>query len=200
MKPYWLSWLKMRYMKSVFLISLFLVPILTQAQNEFVPETRSLATLDLGFSGVQLGGELKTAKTQTVLIRAGMMPLLYDDIDPLGYAPGHTKLGWSPALSTEYRFYYNYQRRMEKKKDIRNNAVNYAGYLLLYSFKPVGVKDYLTANTRIFITGPVWGFNRALGEKILFNLTLGPVYEKEIDNNADQITGYFDLRWSFIFN
>ena len=187
-------------MKFALVIYLFFLPILAQAQNDFVPETRSLATLDLGFSGVQVGGELKTGKTQTILIRAGMMPLLYEDIDPFGYASSHTKLGWSPALSGEYRFYYNYQRRMEKKKDIRNNGVNYAGYLLLYSFKPVGVKDYLTANTRILITGPVWGFNRALGEKILFNLTLGPVYEKEIDNNSDQITAYFDLRWSFIFN
>ncbi|MFL5742006.1 MAG: hypothetical protein ACJ75B_17410 [Flavisolibacter sp.] len=187
-------------MKFGFLVSVFLLPILSQAQTEFVPETRTLGTLDLGFSGVQLGAELKTAKTQTIQFRAGLMPLLYEDFDPASFAPSHTKLGWSPAVSAEYRFYYNYQKRLERNKDIRNNGVNYAGYLLLYTFRPIGVKDYLTANTRILITGPVWGFNRALGNKILFNLTLGPVYEGELDNQSEQITVYFDVRWSFIFN
>src|SRR5437879_6455605 len=100
-------------MKFGFLATVFLLPILSQAQTEFVPETRTLTTFDLGFSGVQLGAELKTAKTQTILLRAGLMPLLYEDID-INSGTSHMKLGWSPAVSAEYRFYYNYQKRLER--------------------------------------------------------------------------------------
>jgi len=55
-------------------------------------------------------------------------------------------------------------------------------------------------HARIFMAGPMWGFNRALGDKFLFNLTLGPVYQKEIDNNQDGLKVYGDLRFCYIFN
>ncbi|MGZ8543692.1 MAG: hypothetical protein ACXWV0_00285 [Flavisolibacter sp.] len=65
-------------MKTICLI-LKLIPFVAQAQDDFEPVTKTQLTADLGFSGLQIGAELKTTKTHTVQFRTGLVPVLYND-------------------------------------------------------------------------------------------------------------------------
>lgn len=167
--------------------------------DEIDPTTQTQLTADLGFTGLQLGYELKTAKRQTVQFRSGLLPLAYNQPD---FNYGGTKLSFaiSASLSAEYRFYYNFKSRMNKEKDIRNNGANYFGFMVLYSSKPFIKKTGLIEETTVFVAGPLWGFNRALGDRFLFHLDLGPVYQSEMNNNTSDFTLWGDLRWCFRIN
>ncbi|HEY0355184.1 MAG TPA: hypothetical protein VGC29_03210 [Flavisolibacter sp.] len=185
-------------MKTFYLMFL-LLPITVQAQDEFEPVTKSQFTADLGFSGLQLGAELKTAKTHTIQFRTGLMPMLYYDI----YDMKGIQLANSISASVEYRIYYNFLKRLEKDKDIRNNGANYFGFLFMYISEPVTGEPSQQVLWPSLMTGPVWGFNRPLGERFNFNFTLGPVLQKFRNSgyyeNQNDITLYLDLRWSYIF-
>ena len=176
-----------------------LLPFSVQAQDEFEPVTKTQFTVDLGFSGLQLGAELKTTKTHTFQFRTGLMPMIYNDT----YDMNGIQLATSISASAEYRIYYNFLKRLEKHKDIRNNGANYFGFLFIFMSDPVTGKPSHPMLWPSLMTGPVWGFNRPLGEKFNFNLTLGPVYQKYKNTtyyqNQSDITVYLDLRWSYIF-
>ncbi|MGZ5286832.1 MAG: hypothetical protein ACXWB9_06595, partial [Flavisolibacter sp.] len=79
----------------------------------------------------------------------------------------------------------------------------YFGFLILYVSEPMIGKPSHRMMWPSLMTGPVWGFNRPLGEKFNFNLTLGPVYQKYRNagyyDYKSEITVYLDLKWSFIF-
>ena len=181
---------------SVILFSSSLSVFAQHENDETDPSTQTMLTIDLGFTGLQFGAELKTGKTHTVQLRTGFLPLAYSQPD---YNTGETALSFaiSGSVSAEYRYYYNFSKRLEKNKDIRNNGANYMGFIVLYSSKPFVKKTGLIDATAVFVAGPVWGFNRALGERFVFHLDLGPVYQSEMDNNRSNITLWGDLRFSF---
>jgi hypothetical protein len=186
-------------MKKILWLFTLLFPISLLAQEEFTTATRSQSSIDLGFSGLQIATELKTAKTQTVQFRGGIVPLFYTETNFIN-GNKYVELMASISLSAEYRFYYNFERRKEKGKDIRNNGANYFSILAMYYSTPVfGKPAGLDVNSNFWF-GPVWGFNRPLGDKFLFNLTLGPMVEKEFNVKNTVITLYADLRWSLLLN
>ncbi|MGZ5190091.1 MAG: hypothetical protein ACXWCZ_03670, partial [Flavisolibacter sp.] len=161
-----------------------------------VPETKTQFTIDAGLSGIQLGAEIKTGKTQTIQLRGGVLPFLYTEYD---FNNGKDRLGFTGSIcfSAEYRFYYNFLNRIEKHKDVRNNGANYAGFIVLYSGRPFKAEVNSSPTSAFFMAGPIWGFNRPLGENVLFHISLGPVYEKHKIYESGNITFYGDLRWSF---
>ena len=153
---------------------LLLLSNISFSQDEPEPKTKTQFTIDAGLSGIQLGAEIKTAKTQTILLRSGVMPLLYNEYD-FNNGKNELKLSGSICFSAEYRFYYNFLNRIEKHKDVRNNGANYAGIMVLYSGKPFKTDINSFPTSSFFMAGPMWGFNRPLGERVLFHLSLGPV-------------------------
>jgi len=181
---------------SVILFSYSLSAFAQNEKDEPDPVTQTQMTIDLGFTGLQFGAELKTGKTHTVQLRTGLLPLAYNQPD---FNTGGNKLRFaiSGSISAEYRYYYNFKTRLERSKDIRNNGANYMGFLVLFSSRPFVNKTGLVDATAVFLAGPTWGFNRALGDRFLFHLDLGPVYQSEIDNNNSNITLWADVRWCF---
>ena len=184
-------------MKPVLFSTLFLLASgISFSQEDPIPETKTQFTIDGGFSGIQLGAELKTGKTQTVLLRSGLLPFIYTEYD---FANGKDELNLTGSFcfSAEYRFYYNFVNRIDKHKDVRNNGANYAGFLVLYSGRPFKAEVNSFPTSSFFMAGPMWGINRPLGEHVLFHLSLGPVYEKHKIYESGNITLFADLRWSF---
>src|SRR5687768_12144147 len=138
----------------LFTTLLILVSSASFSQEDASPETKTQYTIDAGLSGIQLGAEIKTAKTQTVLIRSGLLPLLYTEYD-FSNSEDRLRLTGSICFSAEYRFYYNFLRRIEKHKDVRNNGANYAGFLVLYSGKPFKAEVNTIPTSAFFMAGPI---------------------------------------------
>jgi hypothetical protein len=163
------------------------------------PQTvRSLYTIDIGFSGLQLASEQKIGKTQTVQVRTGFIPMVTTETDlytGIKQIKGHIAL----SASGEIRQYYNFNHRLKKAKETRNNGANYFSLMALYTSKPLGSEDNPNLSA-YFYTCLLWGFNRYLGDRFLFNLNLGPMYLKSFRQNSSQISFYGDLRWGFILN
>jgi hypothetical protein len=169
-----------------------------QPDSDLPPTVRSLYTIDLGLSGLQLSAEQKIGKTQTVQVRTGFIPLVETITDPytgVKQIKGHIAL----SASGEIRQYYNFKHRLKKGKETRNNAANYFSLIALYTARPLGSDDDPNQFSQ-FIAGPLWGFNRHLGDRFIFNLNLGPVFQKNFGRNTSAITLYLDFRWGFVLN
>ncbi|MBD0377054.1 MAG: hypothetical protein ICV51_15670, partial [Flavisolibacter sp.] len=173
------------------------LPIFLLAQQKAEEQfTSKQITIDIGFTGIQVGAELIAGENSTFQFRSGLIPFLYN---PTGY---YEDMKWMLGLSFsgEYRFYYNFARRLEKGKDIYNNGANYVGILALYLSRPLGKDKELEKTTSAIVIGPMWGFNRPISERLLLHLSLGPALQNEIDNHRSTGTLYGDLRVCFLLN
>jgi hypothetical protein len=187
-------------MKTKLVASLLLFPFFSFAQQSENPDpaAQTMITIDAGFTGLQAGAEFAVAKKSTVQFRGGVLPLLYN---PSKYVYG-AEPKWVAGLSIsgEFRHYYNFERRLEKGKDVTNNGANYVGFMALYLTKPLGKNNDLEYATSALIAGPMWGFNRPLGSRALFHLDLGPVLQHEISNKNTAVTLYGDVRFAVKLN
>jgi hypothetical protein len=187
-------------MKTKLFASLLLFPFLSFAQQSenADPAAQTMITIEAGFTGLQAGAELAVTKKSTVQFRGGVLPLLYN---PAKYIYG-AEPKWVAGLSFsgEFRHYYNFERRLEKGKDVTNNGANYVGFMALYLTKPLGKNNDLAYATSAIIAGPMWGFNRPLGSRVLFHLDLGPVLQHEISNENTAVTLYGDVRFAVKLN
>jgi len=195
---------KSTLMKTKLIASLLLFPFLSFAQqNETAPPaTQTQITIDVGFTGVQGAAELAVGKKSTVQFRAGVLPVVYNPGKYNATLYDTYEMKWVTGLSfsAEYRYYYNFEKRLEKGKDILNNGANYVGFMALYMTKPLGKNKDLPYITSALITGPMWGFNRPLGTRVLFHLDLGPVLQHEIDVKNTGMTLYGDVRFGVKLN
>ena len=82
----------------------------------------------------------------------------------------------SPSLSLETRYYYNYQKRQLKGKNVKHNSANYisgTGILFMGSLDLIKTAYIGTMRTYNYAFQTKWGFRRALGEHFIFDLSLG---------------------------
>lgn len=83
---------------------------------------------------------------------------------------------FDPALTAQYRFYYNLKKREEKKLRTGMNNLNYAGAVFetFYSKVPTrpnyGIEP---AKRSIFKIGAVWGMQRNYSKRLSLDLNLG---------------------------
>ena len=135
-------------------------------------------TTDVGAEPVQLRlnlfqpgieCELRLSRNSTLLINPalgfGVVPQALNDWD---YA-------LIPVLETEYRYYYNFNKRSEKEKSIRGNSGNFLGWRLAGTTAPVA------DNLPVFIgmtaaTGPFWGMQRVYSNNFSFAYNIGLAY------------------------
>ena len=69
--------------------------------------------------------------------------------------------GFNVNLDEQLRYYYNFDRRFQKRKDIKNNSANYFALVAAVSSKPFAgsnLDNYVYYNT--LLTGVVYGYNR----------------------------------------
>jgi hypothetical protein len=122
------------------------------------------------FTGLEW--EQKIAQKSVITGFVGLIYALAADGFSISQTPFNTRLQISPFAYVEYRNYYNLNRRLDQKKNIKNNSANflYANVLNIY---PVKSQNYFGL---LFIQG--WGMQRVLGryglwKKINFDCHLG---------------------------
>ena len=84
---------------------------------------------------------------------------------------------FDPAVTVQYRYYYNALKRQEKEKRTEMNSLNYltAVFEAVFSRRPFStshpVEDHRRSMNRI---GLAWGLQRNYNSRLSFDLNLGP--------------------------
>jgi len=102
---------------------------------------------------------------------------------------------FDPALTLQYRYYYNYAKRESKGKRTEMNNLNYISAIALSIFSKEAISSSgLNEKDRRPVTtvGIVWGFQRNYPKRFSLDLNLGFGYlfakETVFDINAQYIT------------
>jgi hypothetical protein len=161
---------------------LFLIKLnnaFTQSKKDYgVVNLTKISLISPGFSYEQRIGRFQTLYGRAFL-------------NPSGYAVYSGTFGTDanlyldPAITIQYRYYYNAFRRAEKGRNITMNNLNYLA--------PVFKTTFNAENSQrsIHKTGIVWGFQRNYSRRfsIDINLGLGFAFAKEGRSNNGEITG-----------
>jgi len=103
----------------------------------------------------------------------------------------------SPFLRSQYRYYYNLQRRINKSKSINNNSGSFIALNGSYYFNPINSQDYIS-NYDGLTLGGVWGFQKTYKSNlnISSNIGLGYNFSDSFDNSRQLIPILnFTLSW-----
>lgn len=177
-------------MKKTILLLCILISSIMYSQEK---QTTDQLSLKFGIIGGWIGYEKSLSKKFTIN-------------SEIGYEGGilintHNKVGYvfTTSFSTEPRYYYNFNKRIEKGKNTKNNAANYLSAELYY------IPDLLTSSNRknISVTQsiviiPKWGLRRSLSEHLNFEFAIGIGYEWG-ENNISGMTAALDLKFGYSF-
>ena len=86
---------------------------------------------------------------------------------------GGEAFGLYPGIETQYRYYYNFDKRADKGKKTSENSANYiAGVASITSGKPI-IGDLEYTDDFAGFVGPAWGLQRVYNSGFKLNLNLG---------------------------
>ena len=105
-----------------------------------------------------------------------------------------------PVLQSGVRYFYNFDRRLQKGKSIRYNSGNYLSGRLAYAFSPI--LERYDAGPLDNMSGlgveALWGFQRTYRRNFYLNLSLGlGVYGSRPERSPIQGAGDFTLGYTF---
>ena len=128
----------------------------------------------LTFLNPGISREMRVVKLQTVYVQAFMNTSAY-----FSYSSSFgTEAGiyFDPALTGQYRYYYNAKRRAEKGKRTEMNSMNYLAGVWETDFTKAGVlDDNIDEEKRRAVNklGVVWGLQRNGSKHFSLDLSLG---------------------------
>ncbi|SDS06779.1 hypothetical protein [Christiangramia echinicola] len=86
---------------------------------------------------------------------------------------GGEAFGLFPGIEAQYRYYYNFGKRVDKGKKTSENSANYiAGVASITSGKPI-IGDLEYTDDFAGFVGPAWGLQRVYNSGFKLNLNLG---------------------------
>ncbi|CAM4225861.1 hypothetical protein [Gillisia limnaea] len=87
-----------------------------------------------------------------------------------------TEFGIFLNAHTQYRYYYNFDKRLGKNKNIDNNSANYIALNGSIDFGDPIIGDLQLSSDFGGVIGPVWGLQRYYGSGFKLDLNLGAGY------------------------
>lgn len=85
-----------------------------------------------------------------------------------------------PAVSLQYRYYYNSARRKSKDRPIERNSMNYIGPVskIYFSKRRISSGYYEeTSGRSVKLVGAVWGMQRNYNNRFALDINVGPAYQ-----------------------
>lgn len=82
---------------------------------------------------------------------------------------------FSPYLESQFRYYYNLQKRISKNKSTAGNSGSYFAIETSYYFKPINTREFKSVYDG-FNVGGVWGFQKTYKSGINLGSNLGLAY------------------------
>ncbi len=151
--------------------------------------------------------EQRIAKFQTLYLQAFMN----GSVSKSGF--GGSEFYFDPALTLQYRLYYNAKSRMNRGRKTSLNNLNYIGAVWQTFFSTIPIENtYYTPEKRRAVNSAavVWGFQRNYSKRFSLDLNIGPgiLFAKTTYNNGlskatinqSQFTLYGQLNIGFWLN
>lgn len=109
--------------------------------------------------------------------------------------------GLTPVFGTQYRYYYNLDRRLKKGKNIGNNSGNYFSLLGKYELGDAIIGKIKRNHSNSFFVGTLYGVQRSYRNKMFFNVEGGIGLQKYDDNNDYIDTAILiNMKFGWMFN
>lgn len=162
----------MRYLVIVSIALLSSIIGKTQSPGDVTNVSR-LTILSPGLSYEHRIGKLQTLKVSAFMAAS----FGYSYSSSLG---SEAYLYLDPAISLEYRYYYNFRQRSEKGKRTEMNSLNYIGPVseVIFTNAAIVENSYEESKNRaVGIVGGVWGFQRNYAKRFSLDLNLGLGYQ-----------------------
>lgn len=146
---------------------LFLNAVYTQ-DSDVASSIFKVNFLSPGISYEVKTGNSKTLYFQTYLSSAAIIDADADDVSWF----------FDPALLTQFRYYYNGEKRAAKGKRTAMNSMNYIAPSMefLYSKFPVGTTVEENNRRPVYNAGLVWGLQRNYDNRFSVDFAIGPGY------------------------
>ncbi len=106
-----------------------------------------------------------------------------------------TNFGINPVLRGQYRYYYNMERRLRKKKNISGNSGNYVAALVAYQHGHPLIGNLYTSTT--MGVGPVYGLQRTYKRGFFYRLEGGVNYYQDDFNDGILLVLAARVGWAF---
>ena len=102
-----------------------------------------------------------------------------------------------PAINGQYRYYYNFKRRLERDKRTRGNSANYLAASGTLFLEEVIVGNLDSGDGYFGFVGPVYGIQRTYRKGFNFNLEFGVGYyfDNFLDDDGFGPTVSFSIGW-----
>ena len=155
-------------MKKYFLPLIFLLIVFSASAQDNARLTQNQWSATFLLPGVEY--ETAVSRNSTISLRLGT---------GFGYTSGmyrETEFGIFLNLRGQYRYFYNFQKRLEKEKKISNNSGNYLGLHSAFSSGNPIIGELETVVNYSGQVGPVWGLQRVYNSGFKLNLFLGAGY------------------------
>lgn len=146
----------------------FSMMVFAHAQSTFNVE-KSQLQLGLPLPGVLY--EVGTSSNTTISVEA------LAGLELRGCSGCATDFGIYPILRGQYRYYYNMERRLRKRKNISGNSGNYLAALVGYQHGSPFIGNLETVNT--LGIGPVYGLQRTYHKGFFYRLEGGIAYYRD---------------------
>jgi hypothetical protein len=170
----------------IFLLLVILIPATCFSQNDENTDIRNVTKVTFFDPGISY--EKKIGKLQSLYAQAFLSTVI-----TLSYSSsfGNTSsINGYPALTLQYRYYYNAAKRKAKGKRTEMNSLNYVSALVETEFYRENVLSNGEKKLRVLkMFGAVWGFQRNYWKRFSLDLNwgVGYVYTKETTiNDAGQ--------------
>lgn len=132
-----------------YLLVFLLTPFVLLAQNKS-PQTEDLFKVNILNPGATYEKSLN--KNATLCLDANLsFGLAINNND--------TSFLTAPYLRGQYRYYYNFDKRISKGKDVSLNSGNFIALNTSYYFNPLGNDAYISNYDELTVGG-VWGFQK----------------------------------------
>jgi hypothetical protein len=161
------------------------------SQDETGPDVTDVTKLTFLNPGITY--EKRVAKFQTLYAQAFMNTSAYYTYS--SYFGSDAAIYFDPALSLQYRFYYNAKQRTAKNRRTEMNSLNYVApiYEVVFSKRRIDESYYDEESRRaINNLGVVWGFQRNYKKRFSLDLYLGLCYlfakSSTLDINSQRVS------------
>ena len=158
------------------------------SQNDAKTDIRDVTKLNFFDPGISY--EKRIGKLQSLTAQAFLSTSIY-----IGYsgALGNTSsINVYPALSLQYRYYYNAAKRNAKGKRTEMNSLNYVSTIAEVDFYNEDVSSTEQNRRSLKVVGIAWGFQRNYPKRFSLDLSfgLGYVFSKQttINDAGEYIT------------
>ena len=181
----------------------FLVLLFAFFVNVGVLNAQSLETiqkLGLGINGLDLAVEIPLAENITIEPAIGLGPsydFREDDIF-MGRSGFHwALLEPSVHVSAHGKFFYNRDKRIQKRKSMLLNSGKFIGVKVKYVSTPLTNDEY-HGQTNTLIANLNWGGQRNIGKYWNYSYFLGVSYGRNLDSSYGTLYPGIDLKVAYV--